>query len=102
MYFTYESLVWPGDLKSLGLLLVDVGKSETPFVHEDHEPQVQPTEGPFGLIIAPSRELAHQTYEALTKAEELWTVWQFKESLVKADIAGNPPRMEKKHPKPEQ
>lgn len=26
--------------------------------------QVQPTEGPFGLIIAPSRELAHQTYEA--------------------------------------
>ena len=26
--------------------------------------EVQPTEGPFGLIIAPSRELAHQTYEA--------------------------------------
>ncbi|CAE7736321.1 RH35 [Symbiodinium microadriaticum] len=27
--------------------------------------RVQPTEGPFGLIIAPSRELAHQTYEVL-------------------------------------
>ena len=28
--------------------------------------EVQPTEGPFGLIIAPSRELAHQTYEVRT------------------------------------
>merc|ERR1719226_379921 len=27
--------------------------------------RVQSTEGPFGLIIAPSRELAHQTYEVL-------------------------------------
>lgn len=27
--------------------------------------RVQATEGPFGLIIAPSRELAHQTYEVL-------------------------------------
>ncbi|CAK9013500.1 unnamed protein product [Durusdinium trenchii] len=27
--------------------------------------KVQPTEGPFGLIIAPSRELAHQTYEVI-------------------------------------
>lgn len=27
--------------------------------------KVQSTEGPFGLIIAPSRELAHQTYEVL-------------------------------------
>jgi len=27
--------------------------------------KVQNTEGPFGLIIAPSRELAHQTYEVL-------------------------------------
>ena len=31
----------------------------------DAHPEVQPTEGPFGLIIAPSRELAQQTYEAL-------------------------------------
>lgn len=27
--------------------------------------KVQPTEGPYGLIIAPSRELAHQTYEVI-------------------------------------
>jgi len=27
--------------------------------------KVQPSEGPYGLIIAPSRELAHQTYEVI-------------------------------------
>jgi len=34
-------------------------------LEQDLKAKVQPGEGPYGLILAPSRELAHQTYEVL-------------------------------------